>query len=99
MGLVNIQTLLVNYYRTREINHHDEISGLDDPIIKVPVLFIQALQDQALPHRGMEHFIPQLTTQKVEATHWVLWEEPEQVNRILSTWLGSYFTYTSNPAS
>jgi pimeloyl-ACP methyl ester carboxylesterase len=84
----------VNYYRTRELNHQHETSGLDDLAIKVPVLFIQALQDQTLPPQlsgTIERFIPQLTIQIVEATHWVLWEEPNEVNRILSAWLGSYF--------
>lgn len=86
----------MNYYRTRELNHHDETSGLSDPIIKAPLLFIQALQDQALPPqlaKGMEQFIPQLTIKKVETTHWVLWEEPEKVNSIMSSWLRSCFAH------
>ncbi|KAJ5832499.1 Epoxide hydrolase [Penicillium riverlandense] len=35
----------VNYYRTREINHYDEVTSLTGPAINVPVLFIPALQD------------------------------------------------------
>ncbi|KAJ5620264.1 Epoxide hydrolase [Penicillium lagena] len=59
----------LNYYRTREINHYDEMTSLNGSTIHVPVLFILAPQDQALPPRlskGMERFIPQLTLTDIE---------------------------------
>ncbi|KAJ5159581.1 uncharacterized protein N7482_006585 [Penicillium canariense] len=58
--------------------------------ITIPVLFIQALKDQALPpHLGksMAKHLPNLTLKQVNASHWALWEKPEEVNTIISTWL------------
>jgi pimeloyl-ACP methyl ester carboxylesterase len=86
--------LSVNYYRTRETNHYDEMTSLKGPAINVPVLFIPALQDQALPlqlSNGMERFIPQLTLTEVDASHWTLWEDPGKVNGILTEWIDYLF--------
>jgi pimeloyl-ACP methyl ester carboxylesterase len=58
----------------------------------VPVLFIQATRDIALPPAmaaGMEGKIPKLTKKEVDTTHWALWEAPEQVNRIIREWIES----------
>ena len=60
--------------------------------IDVPVLFIQATRDQALPpamSAGMEKYVPNLSRKSVEAGHWALWEAPDQINGILEEWLGS----------
>lgn len=81
----------VNWYRTREVNHKEELSILDRRIT-VPVLFIQALRDQALPpHLGksMKKHIPQVTVKEVNTSHWALWEKPEEVNTILTEWLNN----------
>ncbi|KAL6717018.1 hypothetical protein ACLMJK_004932 [Lecanora helva] len=58
--------------------------------IGVPVLFIQATRDQALPpvmSEGMERYIPKLTRESVGTSHWALWEAPQQVNDLISHWL------------
>lgn len=56
----------------------------------MPVLFVQALRDEALPPhlgKGMEKYIPLSKTQQVDTSHWALWENPKEVNEILSGWL------------
>lgn len=71
------------------MNHKEELDILDRQI-QVPTLFIQALRDQALPpHLGksMAKHIPNLTLNQVNASHWALWEKPEEVNNIISEWL------------
>ena len=56
----------------------------------MPVLFIEATKDQALPpsmSKGMDNYIPNLTRGSVETSHWALWEAPEQVNKLIGGWL------------
>ncbi|CEJ58124.1 hypothetical protein PMG11_06794 [Penicillium brasilianum] len=79
----------LNWYRTRKVNYEDELAILDRKIT-IPVLFIQALKDPALPpHLGksMAKQLPNLTLKQVNTAHWALWQEPEEVNSIISTWL------------
>jgi len=66
------------------------LSRLKKDSIDIPVLFIQATKDEALPpamSAGMEKFIPKLTRRSVETRHWALWEAPEQVNGLVQQWL------------
>lgn len=80
---------IVNWYRTRKVNF-DEERAIRGRRIEIPVLFIQALKDQALPpHLGksMAKHVPNLTLKRVNAAHWALWEKPEEVNGILAAWL------------
>ncbi|KAL2864463.1 alpha/beta fold hydrolase [Aspergillus lucknowensis] len=79
----------LNWYRTRKINYDDELA-LPTGSIKVPVLFIQALKDDALPPhlgKGMAKHLPQLTIKQVDTSHWALWEKPKEVNEILDKWV------------
>ncbi|MCJ1368936.1 hypothetical protein MMC20_000143 [Loxospora ochrophaea] len=72
----------LNWYRNREINFQEELA-LDKSTIDIPVLFIQAKKDAALPPEmsvGMEKSIPNLSKEEVDTQHWALWEAPEQVN-------------------
>ena len=58
--------------------------------IEVPLLFIQAEKDTALPSSmstNMENYCSRLTRQSVAADHWALWEAAEQVNGHIRTWL------------
>lgn len=79
-------TYTVNWYRTRFQNSTNELP-LTQPKTKtntkthinikinIPVLFIQATKDEALPSamaEGMEYFIPNLTRKAVVAGHWAL---------------------------
>jgi pimeloyl-ACP methyl ester carboxylesterase len=82
----------VNWYRTREQNHKDELVLLDEGREKltIPILFLQALQDAALKPElaaGMGQRIPNLTWEKVNAGHWALWEKPEECNAIITRWV------------
>lgn len=84
----SLLTTIVNWYRTRDVNYKDELAILNRSI-NAPVLFIQALRDDALPAhlgKGMTRTIPHLTFQQVNTSHWALWEKPEEVNRIISWW-------------
>jgi pimeloyl-ACP methyl ester carboxylesterase len=86
---------LVNWYRTREANFQDELSILDRNI-NVPLLFIQATRDSVLPAhlgKGMPEFIPQLTVEQVNTSHWAILEKPQDVNDILSQWLKMEISY------
>lgn len=90
---LNIEPILifetVNWYRTRKVNYEEELAILGRRI-ETPVLFIQALKDEALPpHLGksMAKHIPNLTLKQVNTAHWALWEKPEEVNDIIATWL------------
>lgn len=79
----------VNWYRTREINYNDELAILNQRIT-VPVLFIQALRDPALPPhlgRSMLKTVPRLSLKQVDTSHWALWEKPEDVNGIIAKWM------------
>ncbi|KAJ6133910.1 hypothetical protein N7523_000232 [Penicillium sp. IBT 18751x] len=79
----------LNWYRTRKVNFEEEQAILSRRI-EIPVLFIQALKDEALPpHLGksMAKHIPNLTLKQVNTAHWALWEKPEDVNEIIATWL------------
>ena len=84
----------LNWYRTREINHADEqyLLETDPPRVKIecPVLFVQATGDTALPpsmSQGMERWTPRLRRREVKASHWALWERPEDVNNIIGSWI------------
>ncbi|KAJ5098041.1 hypothetical protein N7532_005042 [Penicillium argentinense] len=79
----------LNWYRTRKVNYAEELDILGRRI-DIPVLFIQALRDQALPpHLGksMGKHIPNLTLKQVNTAHWALWEKPQEVNEIIEEWL------------
>ncbi|KAL8690090.1 MAG: hypothetical protein Q9218_004389 [Villophora microphyllina] len=79
----------LNWYRTREQNYKDELE-LKKRTIEIPVLFIQATRDRALPpsmSEGMEKNVPKLMKKTIEADHWALWEAPEQVNSLIIDWL------------
>ncbi|PLB37021.1 alpha/beta fold hydrolase [Aspergillus candidus] len=79
----------LNWYRTRQKNHTDELTLLNRTIT-APVLFIQALRDSALPPhlgRNMASKLPSLTVETVDSTHWALWEKPAEVNAFVGRWL------------
>ena len=66
------------------------LSRLEKKTIDIPVLFIQATDDAALPpslSEGMERFVPHLTRREVKAGHWALWQKPVEVNGMIAEWL------------
>ncbi|KAF4468484.1 epoxide hydrolase 2 [Fusarium albosuccineum] len=81
----------INWFRTRVQNYLDELQLLLKPIrFSMPVLFLAPTKDGALP-RGtaddMDRYFENLTREEVEASHWVMWESPTQVNERVAAWL------------
>lgn len=63
---------------------------LEKITIDIPVLFICATKDEALPpamSANMEQHLPDLTRKEVTASHWALWEKPDEVNGFIKEWL------------
>ncbi|KAL0095611.1 Alpha/Beta hydrolase protein [Phycomyces blakesleeanus] len=81
----------LNWYK-QVLRNWDESEGLD-PIITKPSLMVLAERDVALPPSmaaNMKNYVPNLETHLVkDAGHWILWEKPEECNRILAHWLKS----------
>lgn len=88
----------VNLYRNIDRNY--EIMRTIDPVIAKPALWIGAELDAFLPPSGadgMEEIVPDLEKAIVNnCGHWVMWEQPQALNRILLDWLGRKFP--SNPS-
>lgn len=84
-----------NWYRTREVNFADERALVEDKgdavgVIDIPVLFVGAALDFALPPAmsvGMERCVPKLTRREVHATHWALVQVADEVNGHIVDWL------------
>jgi pimeloyl-ACP methyl ester carboxylesterase len=58
--------------------------------ISIPALFIGATKDAFLKPetwKGMEKYLPNLTSKTVEASHWALTQKPEEVNGFIRNWL------------
>ena len=65
-------------------------SRLTTDNIDMPVLFIQATQDAALPpemSKNMGKYIPKLTKKAVDTGHWALWTAAQEVNGYIAEWL------------
>ncbi|KAJ3475259.1 hypothetical protein NLG97_g9524 [Lecanicillium saksenae] len=82
----------LNWYRTRVLNHEDDLQDLVNVTdkIKVPSLFIAASRDAALPpamSKSMNDQFEDLSREEVDATHWALVEKGDDVNRIVTEWL------------
>lgn len=84
----------LNWYRASRINKEAEAEllgrGPEALRIKVPTLFVAATKDLALPPAmaaGMDKWVDNLTKVEVNATHWLLWEAPEEFNGHLKAWL------------
>jgi soluble epoxide hydrolase/lipid-phosphate phosphatase len=56
----------------------------------MPFLFIAGTRDEALPpsmSSGMDKYFRSLTRGEVNASHWALWEKPEEVNQYIKEFL------------
>jgi len=80
----------LNWYRTHKVNWEAE-KGLPS-VINHPALMILAQLDTALPpHMAdkMHKYVPNLTKVIVpRANHWILQDYADDVNNLLSHWLG-----------
>lgn len=79
----------VNLYRNIDRNY--EIMKSVDPVIAKPALWVGAQDDLFLPPEaadGMENLVSTLDKEIIaDCGHWVMWERPEALNRILINWL------------
>jgi soluble epoxide hydrolase/lipid-phosphate phosphatase len=58
--------------------------------IKCPTLFVRALGDTIVTDElvgKMGPNVPEFTAKEVNASHWLLWERPEEVNGIITEWM------------
>lgn len=58
--------------------------------IKCPTLFVRALGDTIVTDElanAMGANVPEFTAKNVDASHWLLWQKPEEVNGIVSEWM------------
>lgn len=96
----------LNWYRTRKINWEDEKrleeeKGPEAHLLSMPVLYIGASEDVALPpilSMYMERVVGDMTRSEVKATHWALWEAAEEVNGIVGKWLADKVQNKARPS-
>ncbi len=83
----------INLYRNLHRNY--EIMKNVDPVIPLPALMISAERDTFLPPSsadGMEAIVPDLEKALIaDCGHWVMWEKPAELNRIIIDWLERRF--------
>ena len=83
----------INLYRN--IDRNWEIMRGEDPIIRKPALMISAELDFFLPPEstdGMEAYVPGLEKALIpDCGHWVMWEKPAELNRLIINWLDRHF--------
>ena len=79
----------LNYYRAAEKYGYGLES--DNYMVHVPTLVIWGEKDKAILISnliGLEQFVPQLTIKRIpDATHWVIHEKPDLVNRYITEFL------------
>ncbi|KAK2038399.1 alpha/beta-hydrolase [Colletotrichum somersetense] len=88
----------LNWYRTGELNYKDELallpSGDAGAVFSAkfaqPALYIGGSQDTALPpvlSTGMEAYFDSLARGVANGSHWVMVEQPAEVNGFIGGWL------------
>jgi len=81
----------LNWYKISEVNYEDEKALPEEKgIIKVPVLWVAATHDLALPpNMGAQQpkYIKDLTTYELPSSHWIMAEFPDETNAVLKEWI------------
>ncbi|KAK4225533.1 putative epoxide hydrolase [Podospora fimiseda] len=82
----------LNWYRTWEVNFQEERELINEGRLKIsqPALIVTASRDIALPPAmaaGMDKWVERLMRRGVEASHWAIWEKPEEVNGYIEEFL------------
>lgn len=77
----------LNWYRTGEVNFDEEREvAAEGPArwrVKMPAMMISAKRDPFLPpwmSANMDRLFDDLVKHEVDASHWALWEAPNEVN-------------------
>ena len=84
---------LIQWYRTGKLNYEDEKAlNMDWSKFKfqMPFMFIGGTKDAALPpamSKNMDQYFRSLTRGEVNASHWALWEKPDEVNQYIKEFL------------
>lgn len=81
-----------NWYRTRRINWEDELPLAKKGPFKftTPYLFIASTKDYFMPpelYNNTGAYFEDWTIESVDASHWSMWEKPDEVNSIIHKWL------------
>ena len=87
----------LNWYRLRELTHEEELPLVEklkkgELKFKMPSMIIVASDDEALPPsmaQGMPAHFENLRQEEVKATHWALWQQPDQVNGYIGSFIDS----------
>lgn len=83
----------INLYRN--VDRNWEIMRDADPVIRKPALMITAEKDFFLPPAsadGMEEIVPGVEKALIaDCGHWVMWEKPAELNRLMIDWLNRQF--------
>jgi pimeloyl-ACP methyl ester carboxylesterase len=82
----------LNWYRTRKVNYEEEMELVKEKRTRIgaPALFICATKDETLPpwmSAGMEAHFDRLERREVEAGHWAMVQNPEEVNGYIGEFL------------
>ncbi|MCB2114642.1 MAG: alpha/beta hydrolase [Parvularculaceae bacterium] len=82
----------INLYRNIDRNY--ELMRDVDPVIDKPALMISAQRDYFLPPEsadGIEKIVPNVERALIEdCGHWVTWEKPAELNRLILDWLARH---------
>ncbi|KAJ6120163.1 hypothetical protein N7523_004443 [Penicillium sp. IBT 18751x] len=83
-----------NFYRNRRQNFEDDLPFSNEEmraqaVLNLPSLFLYATEDVFIrPQmtKGMHEAVTNLTVVEIEASHWILWQKPEEVNEAIRYW-------------
>lgn len=79
----------------RNVNRENErVFSDQEKMVKVPCLYISGTEDWVCRTDGMEAvrpLVPDLTQEVLQANHWITFEKPEEVGRIMASWLKERF--------
>ena len=75
----------INWYRNADRNW--SLLASPDPIIRQPALMIYGDRDSIPKSENLAHFVPGVEVVSLDCGHWIQEELPDDVNRVIVTWL------------
>ncbi|KQR17170.1 alpha/beta fold hydrolase [Cellulomonas sp. Leaf334] len=76
----------INWYRNLDRNWH--LLADVDPIIRQPTLMIYGDRDPVMRSENLSECVPNVEVVSLDCGHWIQEEKPDEVNRLILTWLG-----------